>query len=212
MALLIRNALIIAIFVMTLSTGRSAHGASSDPFSNHALEVATGPLLEKWFATINKLGRDHALFRACSDSELAQCTAAQELGAIIEDAKAQNGLAVLGHINRGINLEIKAVGQSDWRSPLEAIEGGGDCKTYAIAKYFALLEAGVEADHLRLVIVHARGQSGNHMVLAALWQDQWFILDNLKLTLVTDEISEYIPLLVLNDKGMRSYGVLTVNY
>jgi hypothetical protein len=68
------------------------------------------------------------------------------------------------------------------------------------------------ADHLRLVIVHARGQSGNHMVLAALWQDHWFILDNLTHMLVPEEASEYVPLLVLDDKGVRSYVVQTVNY
>ena len=212
MSFVIRSTLFIAIFVATLSVTRSAHCASSDPFGNHTLEAAHGPLLEKWFATINKLGHDHALFGACIDSNVTGCAAAQRLSAIIEDAKAQNGLAVLGHINRAINFEIKAVAQSDWLSPIEAINGGGDCKAYSISKYFALLEAGVAADHLRLVIVHARGQSGNHMVLAALWQDHWLILDNLTLMLVPDEASEYVPLLVLDDKGMRSYVVPAVNY
>ena len=107
MSFVIRSTLIIAIFVATLSVTRSTHCASSDPFGNHTLEAAYGPLLEKWFATINKLGRDHALFEACIDSNVTGCAAAQQLGAIIEDAKAQNGLAVLGHINRAINFEIK---------------------------------------------------------------------------------------------------------
>jgi hypothetical protein len=40
----------------------------------------------------------------------------------------------------------------------------------------------------------------------------WFILDNLTLMLVPDEASEYVPLLVLDDKGVRSYVVQTVNY
>lgn len=115
-------------------------------------------------------------------------------------------------INRAINLEIKPVAPSDWLSPLEAITGGGDCKAYSVAKYFALREAGVAADQLRLVIVHVPGQPGNHMVLAARWQDHWFILDNLTLMLVPDEDSEYVPLLVLDDKGMRSYIDPTLNY
>ena len=45
------------------------------------------------------------------------------------------------------------------------------------------------------------------MVVAALWQDHWFILDNLTLMLVPDEASEYVSLLVLDDKGVRSYVV-----
>jgi predicted transglutaminase-like cysteine proteinase len=209
----IRNTtLVIAVFLAMLSATRSAHCASSDPFSNHTLEVAYGPLVKKWFATINKLGRDHALFGACGASNVTGCAAAQQLRAIVEDAREQNGLAVFGHINRAINFEIKAVAPSDWLSPLEAIDGKGDCKAFSIAKYFALREAGIAADHLRLVIVHAPGQSGNHMVVAALWQDHWFILDNLTLTLVPDDASEYTPLLVLDDNGVRSYVAPGENY
>jgi predicted transglutaminase-like cysteine proteinase len=209
----IRNAIIfIATFVAVLSATGSAFCASSDPFSDHTFAVAYGPLVEKWFATIDKLDRDRALFGACTDRVVTGCATAQQLRAIIADAKAQNGLAVLGHLNRAINLEVKPVAPSDWLSPFEAISGGGDCKAYSIAKYFALLETGVAADHLRLVIVHVPGQSGNHMVVAVLWQDRWFILDNLTLTLVPDEASEYVPLLVLDDKGVRSYVAAAANY
>jgi predicted transglutaminase-like cysteine proteinase len=214
MAFVIRSTLFIfiAIFVAAVSVTRSAHCAPSEPFGSHTVEVTYSPLVEKWLATIRKLGRDHALIGACVDSNMIGCTAARQLQDIIEDAKAQDGLALIGHINRAINFEIKPVAPSDWLSPLEAINGNGDCKAYSIAKYFALLEAGIAADHLRLVIVHARGQPGNHMVVAALWQDHWFILDNLTLMLVPDDVSEYVPLLVLDDKGMRSYVAPAVDY
>jgi predicted transglutaminase-like cysteine proteinase len=212
MTFLIRSTLVIAIVVAMLAAPRSAHCASTDPFSNHTVEVDNGPLVEKWLAMIGKLDHDHALLGQCGDSNVTGCAAARQLRIIIEDAKAQSGLAVLGHINRAINFEIKPVAPSDWLSPLDAINGNGDCKAYSVAKYFALLETGIKADHLRLVIVHPRGQSGNHMVLAARWQDHWFILDNLTLTLVPDEASEYAPLLVLDDKGVRSYLTQAVNY
>lgn len=212
MAFIRNTTLVIATLVAMLSATRSGLCASSDPFSDHTIAVAYGPLVEKWFDTIGKLGRDRALVGACSDRIVSGCATAQQLRAIITDAKAQNGLAVFGHLNRAINLEIKPVAPSDWLSPLEAIRGGGDCKAYSIAKYFALLETGVAADHLRLVIVHVPGQSGNHMVVAVLWQDRWFILDNLTFMLVPDELSEYLPLLVLDDKGVRSYVAAAVNY
>jgi predicted transglutaminase-like cysteine proteinase len=109
---------------------------------------------------VSRLDRGHALLGACVDSNVTGCAAARQLHDIIEDAKAQNGLALVGHINRAVNLVIKPVTSSGWLSPLEAINSGGDCKAYSIAKYFALREAGIAADHLRLVIVHAR--SGNH--------------------------------------------------
>ena len=104
---------------------------------------------------------------------------------------------------------IKPVTPGGWLSPVEAISSGGDCKAYSIAKYFALLETGIAADHLRLVIVHAPARSGNHMVVAVLWQNRWLILDNLTLMLVPDTLSDYVPLLVLDEKGVRSYAAVS---
>jgi predicted transglutaminase-like cysteine proteinase len=169
--------------------------------------VVGGLLFEKWLATNKQLARDHALLSVCSDSEEFGCETVLRLRHIIEDAKAQQGLAVIGHINRAINLEIKGVPHSDWLSPLEAMSGVGDCKAYSIAKYFALREAGIASDHLRLIVVHLDrgGRSEDHMVIATLWQDQWLILDSLTLALVPDVLSDYVPLLVFDDGGMRRY-------
>ncbi|MFZ0151455.1 MAG: transglutaminase-like cysteine peptidase [Xanthobacteraceae bacterium] len=206
MLLVIRSTLIMAVFVAVVSAAGSARCAPSDPF-DQTTQVVSGPLLEKWLATNKQLARDHALLSACNGSEVLGCETALRLRHIIEDAKAQQGLAVIGHINRAINLEIKAVPQSDWLSPLEAISGAGDCKAYSIAKYFALREAGIAPDHLRLIAVHLDhgGRSEDHMVVATLWQDQWLILDNLTLALVPDVLSDYVPLLVFDDGGMRRY-------
>jgi predicted transglutaminase-like cysteine proteinase len=210
MLLVIRSTLIMAVFAAVVSAAGSARCAPSDPFANQTIDVVSGSLLEKWLATNKELARDHALLSACSDSEVFGCEAALQLRNIIEDAKAQKGLAVIGHINRAINFAIKPARHGDWLAPLDAINKDGDCKAYSIAKYFALREAGIAPDHLRLVVVHANhSPSGDHMVVATLWQDQWLILDNLTLALVPDALSEYVPLLVLDDSGMRGYVVKT---
>jgi predicted transglutaminase-like cysteine proteinase len=209
MAFVARSTLIVATLVAALSVSCSAQGAASDPFGNQTVEVSHGPLVEEWFATIRKLDRGHTLLGACVDLSVTGCEAARQLHDIIEDAKGQNGLALIGHINRAVNFAIKPVTPSGWLSPFEAINSGGDCKSYSIAKYFALLEAGISSDRLRLVIVHAH--LSKHMVVAVLWQDRWFILDNLTLVLVPDTLSDYVPLLVLDDKGVRSYSTLA-NY
>jgi hypothetical protein len=52
-------------------------------------------------------------------------------------ARQYEGKAVLGHLNRSINLMIKAAPGSG-TGPLEAITmKNGDCKSYSIAKYAA---------------------------------------------------------------------------
>ncbi len=67
--------------------------------------------------------------------------------------KRNRALPLSGHINRAINLAITPVAPSPWLSALEAINADGDCKAYATAKYFALIEAGMAPNRVRLVIV-----------------------------------------------------------
>ncbi|UXY14235.1 transglutaminase-like cysteine peptidase [Chitiniphilus purpureus] len=75
-----------------------------------------------------------------------------------------------------------------WATPLEAIgRAAGDCEDFAVAKYFSLIEAGVEKNKLRLTYVKARigGPTSTvtqaHMVLTyyATPQAEPLVLDNL---------------------------------
>jgi predicted transglutaminase-like cysteine proteinase len=88
----------------------------------------------------------------------------------------------------------------------DAINAEGDCKAYSTAKYFALVEVGIAADRVRLVIVHERNHVDNHMVVAVYQDDRWLILDDLTLALVqnTDE-TQYTPLFVLDNHGVRQF-------
>ena len=52
-----------------------------------------------------------------------------------------------------------------------------DCEDYAIAKYVALREAGVEAADLRFLLVRDR-LAGDHAVLGVRYEGRWLILDN----------------------------------
>ncbi len=91
--------------------------------------------------------------------------------------KHNGGLALVGHINRAINLAITPVAPRPWLSASEAINADGDCKAYATAKYFSLIEAGIAPNRVRLVIVHQHGRAEDHIVVAV-WVDRWLILDN----------------------------------
>ena len=81
--------------------------------------------------------------------------------AIVAEGYAHAGRARIGVINRAINLAIRPTsdlaqwGVPDrWSAPLVTLTTGhGDCEDYAIAKYVALMAAGVAEDSVRLVIV-----------------------------------------------------------
>ncbi len=127
-------------------------------------------------------------------------------GRFIEDGKAQQGLAVVGHINRAINLAIKPAAPGPWLSAMEAINADGDCKAYATTKYFALIEVGLAPNRVRLVIVHQHDRIEDHIVVAV-WVDRWLILDNVTLIMVPDDQTRFTPLYVLDLQGVRGYSV-----
>ena len=86
-----------------------------------------------------------------------------KLIAIVEEARGYRGRALFGHINRAINLLLRPT-PGAWLSPLDVLRlGAADCKDYALAKHFALRQADISPERLRLVIVHNK-RSG---------EDQW---------------------------------------
>jgi predicted transglutaminase-like cysteine proteinase len=125
---------------------------------------------------------------------------------VVEEARQYRGKAMLGHLNRAINLMIKP-GLGNWTDALDTIKlGVGDCKGYSIAKYFALLQAGVSTDNLRLAIVYNQRRSDNHMVVAVRQDETWSILDNLTMLILSDfEQKTYLPMFVLDYTGVRRY-------
>lgn len=73
-----------------------------------------------------------------------------------------------------------------WATPLETLgRSAGDCEDFAIAKYFTLLQVGVQQDKLRLIYVRAKTGTSDatqaHMVLAyyAAPDAEPLVMDNL---------------------------------
>jgi len=98
----------------------------------------------------------------------APCIAALCAGLAVEPVladPADTGFPPLDDLNAGLNRQAihrpdHDAGPTDqWASPAEfAARGAGDCEDFAIAKYFALIAAGVPVARLR--IVYGRLQLG----------------------------------------------------
>jgi predicted transglutaminase-like cysteine proteinase len=198
--------IILATIVLVIGMTDYNYARPIDPFGGNTVDVPQGPLLDSWQIVYEELGGDHALLGACVDSTSAECGPSRTLWEIIAEARNQEDLATIGHLNRTINLSITPFEPSEWLTALDAINAEGDCKAYSTAKYFALIEVGIAADRVRLVIVHERNHIEDHMVVAVYQDDRWLILDNLTLALVQDtDESEYTPLFVLDDHGVRLF-------
>jgi predicted transglutaminase-like cysteine proteinase len=206
----------IAVFitVVTIVVGfampTSADDRPSDPFENHTIEVTNenngAPLVAIWETLRDKLLLDKLHAQICLESSNAPCPSVSTLMKIVEEARQNQGKALLGHLNISINLMIKPA-PGDWTSPLEAISmRNGDCKSYSIAKYAAARVAGISPDRVRLVIVHNRPHNEDHMVTAVYQDEEWLILDNLTNLLLRDsEKRHYEPTAILDYRGVRRY-------
>jgi predicted transglutaminase-like cysteine proteinase len=194
--------------VLSFAVPASADDRPSDPFGDHTIELNNeAPLVETWETLRDKVLLDKAHFHSCLESNNTPCPEVSTLMKIVEEANQYQGKAVLGHLNRSINLMIKAA-PGNWTGPLEAITmRNGDCKSYSIAKYAAARVTGFSPDHVRLVIVHDRRHHFDHMVAAVYQNGEWLILDNLTNLLLRDsEKREYEPTAILDYKGVRRYA------
>ncbi|MDE2467756.1 MAG: transglutaminase-like cysteine peptidase [Bradyrhizobium sp.] len=192
-----------------------AAGHSNEPFGLFTLLLSEGGLREKWLGVERRLDDERVQLALC-DGDRQRCVspAALQLLAIVDNARARDGRARLGEINRAINLAIRPMsdlaqyGQIDvWSSPLVTFaHGAGDCEDYAIAKYVALRLAGVAADDLRLVVMHDTIRGEDHAVAAARLDGHWLMLDNNRMAMVEDvNVRNYRPLFVLDERGAMRY-------
>jgi predicted transglutaminase-like cysteine proteinase len=180
---------------------------SHEPFSAASLSEDHGPLVYIWQTIREQLVVDDEAVSACLRDGVPDCAPAAKLLQIIGEAKAYRGKALIAHINRSINLLIRPA-PGAWIGPLEVLTfADGDCKDYSIAKFFALREAGISLDRLRLVIVRNRRLSEDHMIVAAHEENAWLILDNATMVLATDseDAIVYSPLFLLDESGVRRY-------
>ena len=199
------------------STGSSALiGGSIEPFGLFASTLSEGALREKWLGVERKLDDERVQLALC-DGDRDRCVspAALQFLAIVDTAKAHEGRARLGEINRAINLAIRPMsdlaqyGAIDvWSSPLVTFtNGAGDCEDYAIAKFVALRQSGISPEDLRIVIMRDTIRGEDHAVAAARLDGHWLTLDNRRMAMVEDAyVRNYRPLFVIDQYGVKQYA------
>ena len=194
-----------ALEPIALPAVKPAAPASQGPFGMIATD--TGSFAARWHILQPVIAMEHRILALCRANPAACPAAATKFGAIVDAARARDGLARIGEVNRAVNLAIRPMsdlaqyGVPDiWASPLMTFaSGAGDCEDYAIAKYEALREAGMASEDLRLVVVYNRPAHEDHMVAAARIEGRWVILDNRTMRMVADDdIADYAPLAVLD--------------
>ncbi|HUN97922.1 MAG TPA: transglutaminase-like cysteine peptidase [Bradyrhizobium sp.] len=199
-----------------LSPGAAAMlRASVEPFGLSSTALTYGGLRDKWLGVARELDDEQVQLALC-DGDRDRCVspAALRLLAIVDHARAREGRARLGEINRAINLAIRPMsdlaqyGQMDvWSPPLVTLaHGAGDCEDYAIAKLVALRLAGIAADDLRIVVLRDTLSGEDHAVTAARLDGHWLMLDNRRMAMIEDDYMRNVrPLFVIDQHGVSQY-------
>jgi predicted transglutaminase-like cysteine proteinase len=188
---------------------------SAEPFGLYVSKLSGGGLQKKWLGVERELEDERVQLALC-DGDRARCVspAALRFLAIVDNARAREGRARLGEVNRAINLAIRSMsdlaqyGQIDvWSSPLVTFAtGAGDCEDYAIAKLVALRMAGISPDDLRIVVMRDTIRGEDHAVAMARLDDHWLTLDNRRMAMIEDaDVRNYQPLFVIDDRGVMRY-------
>jgi len=185
-----------------------------EPFGMPTAAAFPSGVSVKWADLQSRLLTEERVLAACRTGESACPAAARRFLSIVELGRQRQGRALLGWINRAVNLGVRPLsdwaqyGVEDyWSTPLETLNSGaGDCEDYAIVKYVALRESGIGPDDLRLVIVRDIKDQTSHAVLAVRYEEKWLILDNRTLVMVNaEQVRHYYPLLVLDQRGVRTF-------
>jgi predicted transglutaminase-like cysteine proteinase len=190
-------------------------GKSAEPFGLFTATLSAGGVRAKWLDVDHRLDDERVQLALC-DGDRERCVSAPalQLLAIVDNARARDGRARIGEINRAINLAIRPVsdlaqyGQVDvWTSPLVTFaHGAGDCEDYAIAKYAALRLAGVAPEDLRIVIMRNTISGEDHAVTAARLDGHWLTLDNNRMALIEDaDLRNVRPTFVIDQRGVLQY-------
>jgi predicted transglutaminase-like cysteine proteinase len=157
----------------------------------------------KW---TDMLARHHAEEKrgdpACTPTRFSRCSVADWL-AFIESERRKDRAAQMADVNAFLNLHPYLFDRQDyWETPREFALHDGDCKDYAIAKYFSLRYLGWNEDDLRVVVVQDLNLRVAHAVLAVYINGTIMILDNQARQVVrADSIRHYRPYYSINESS-----------
>ncbi len=137
---------------------------------------------------------------ACTPTRFQRCAIAEWL-AFLAKERGKDRRSQLADVNSFVNQHPYVLDKLNyWETPREFALHDGDCKDYAIAKYFSLRYLGWREDELRVVVVQDLNLRVAHAVTAVYVDDEILILDNQARQVVRAEsIRHYVPYYSINE-------------
>ena len=144
-------------------------------FASYELKKDDLSAFPQWQRVLKAIKRERVLYQRCKkDIALCPDPALGKWQAFIQHLKENNmnEHEMLEHV-QGFSRrwpyreDMTVYQQSDyWASPQEFVRSGGDCEDFAILNYVTLIDLGISADRLRIVVVRDSIRQIDHAVLA----------------------------------------------
>jgi predicted transglutaminase-like cysteine proteinase len=182
-------------------------------FLSETEPVIEGSLLERWHRAEADIAKELDIVAKCKAG--GSCPSpAQKLIALSHEGADRTGRARIGLLNRAVDLAIRPRDDQEqwgvpdhWSAPFETLNSmAGDCEDYAIVKYAALLSAGFPKGSVKIILWRNQMPAEDHAVVGVWVDQQWLILDNRTLTLVSDtDVIRVTPKFLLDESGVRRF-------
>ena len=173
------------------------------PFSRLNDTVAFGWPLKGFSPWLRVMARNEVNSIFVPDRKLI---ASRDWASVRAGARELRDMDLLRYVNRYWNQspyvdDLINWGQEDyWETPDEFVRLAGDCEDYAIVKYFTLRELGMDADHMRIIVVKDAMRSLPHAVLGVELGGRVMVLDNIYNAIVPfTKLRQYTPQYCLNE-------------
>jgi predicted transglutaminase-like cysteine proteinase len=193
---------VLAICVLAICGPAAAQGAPS-LFGTTEIRSPNIKPFPKWTDMLSRHFAEEKRGDApCTPTRFVRCPIA-EWQAFLEDERKKERRTQLADVNAYLNLHPYVVDKLNyWETPREFALRDGDCKDYAIGKYFSLRYLGWAENDLRVVVVQDLNLRVAHAVLAAYIGSDILILDNQAHQVVRAEsIRHYLPYYSINESS-----------
>ena len=165
--------------------------------------------LPKWTNVLKRIEVENFIFDEC-DADITSCRSSSVAAwrEFVRNNKGSMSRRTIQDVNTFVNQwayvhDIQNWGKSDyWATPIEFLERSGDCEDYAILKFVALKELGVDPKDMRIAVVQDTVRQIAHAVLVVYWGEEKtpLILDSLFNAVLPDtEVLQYIPYYSVNE-------------
>jgi predicted transglutaminase-like cysteine proteinase len=206
-----RGHAIVTAALLALSSPGTAHGSAgrSYPalFGTNEVRSADEHEFTHWISMLDRqVSEDAKGDLPCTPAVSRAACAVREWLDFIAAERGHEPMAQLAEVNAHLNLhryilDIVNYGIVNyWATPREFAVNNGDCKDFAVAKYFTLRKLGWAEADLRVVVLQDMNLRVPHAVTVVYAGDRAYLLDNqIRDVVPTEVVRHYRPYYSINE-------------